>query len=181
MPQYMFRCPRCKNPDGTPLTFTLFKSNVPKNIVKQSACDCGEMAERAFDLEIPTQAVVGLTPISKSTTTPGSFYNTVRHAFGDHHKDNPNDAPFRDSGELASFMNGNNDLGAPKIDQRTGQVMKRPDGSIVRGGAKLIQHDRNATPSRDDVRKRTASRSAKWRGGEGKFEFGRGSDIKITS
>ena len=184
MPAYCFRCPTCKE-DGNPLTFTVFLSTVPVKVKKDTECSqCGGRAARAFDLEIPTQAVVGLTPISKSTTVPGSMYHDVKFAFGEHHKDDPNQAPFRDSGELAAFMNGANDLGKPKIDQRTGQPLrvKTADGSYkyVREGAKLIKYDRNATPSRDGVRKKPASRGARWRGGEGKFEVGRTNDIRIT-
>lgn len=180
MPQYMFRCPTCKE-DGKPLEFALFVSTVPAKVKKDAECaNCGGRAPRAFDLEIPTQAVVGLTPISKSTTTPGSLYNTVKFAFGANDKQDPNQAPFRDSGELQQYLDGANDLGKPKIDQRTGKPLRRPDGSVVREGLKLVKYDRNATPSRDDVRKKRASRSARWRGGEGKFDVGKNADIRIT-
>ena len=180
MPQYVFRCPTCKE-DGNPLTFSVFMSSVPVKIKKDTECSqCGGRAVRAFDMEIPTQAVVGLTPISKSTTVPGSMYHDVKFAFGEHHKEDPNQAPFRDSGELNAFMNGNNDFGKPKIDQRTGKPLKRADGSTIREGAKLIKYDRNATPSRDDVRRKKAVRSARWRGGEGKFDVGKNADIRIT-
>ncbi len=181
MPQYMFRCPTCKE-DGQPLTFAVFLTSVPAKVKKDAECaECGGRAARAFDLEIPTQSIVGLTPVSKSTTGPGSLYNTVKYAFGEHGKDDPNQAPFRDSGELNSFLEGANDLGKPKIDQRTGKPLKRPDGSTVREGLKLIKYDRNATPSRDGVRKKPASKNARWRGGEGKFESGSGGDIRITN
>lgn len=180
MPQYMFRCPTCKEGDE-PLTFAVFLSSVPAKVKKDAECaNCGGRAPRAFDLEIPTQAVVGLTPISKSTTVPGSIYNTVKYAFGEGSAKDPNQAPFRDTGELNAFLNGANDLGKPKIDQRTGKPLRRPDGSVVREGVKLVQYDRNATPSRDDVRKRPAAKSARWRGGEGKFETGKTADIRIT-
>jgi hypothetical protein len=179
MPQYMFRCPTCKEGDQ-PLTFAVFLSSVPAKVKKDSECaECGGRAPRAFDLEIPTQSVVGLTPISKATTGPGSMYDTVKYAFGANDSKDPNQAPFRDSGELNAFLNGANDLGKPKIDQRTGLPLKRPDGSVIREGAKLIKYDRNATPSRDDVRKKPAARSARWRGGEGKFDIGKNADIRI--
>lgn len=181
MPQYMFRCPTCKEADGSDLTFALFLSTVPKKVKQDAECsECGGRAARAFDLEIPTQAVVGMTPISKSTTVPGSMYNTVKYAFGEHDPKDPNQAPFRDSGELQKFLDGNNDLGKPSIDQRTGQVRRRPDGSIIRQGAKLIQYDRNATPSRDDVRRKSAPKQVRFRGGHVAFEHGKGGDIRIT-
>ncbi len=180
MPAYCFRCPTCKE-DGNPLTFTLFLSTVPKKVKQDAECaECGSRAPRAFDLEIPTQSIVGLTPISKSTTTKGSLYNDVKFAFGAHDAQDPSQAPFRDSGELNAFMDGRNDFGKPKLDQRTGKPLRRPDGSVVREGAKLIKYDRNATPSRDDVRKRPANRKARWRGGEGSFNVGRGDGMRIT-
>lgn len=179
--QYMFRCPACKDEEGKPLEFSIFLTTMPKKVKKDAECsECGGRAPRAFDLEIPTQAVVGLTPISKSTTVSGSMYNTIKHAFGAHDEKDPNQAPFRDSGELDRFLNGNNEFGKPSIDQRTGQPRRRPDGSIIREGAKLIKYDKNATPSRDDVRKRKTARSARWRGGEGSFSLGAGGDIRIS-
>lgn len=184
MPTYVFSCATCKEAGRDP-SFTIILSSVPKKIVQGAPCpECKSLAKRDFGTEIKSQAVVGLTPISKSTTVPGSLYNTVKHAFGANHPDDPNQAPFRDSGELDAFMNGANDLGKPKIDQRTGKplVRKNVDGSYsyVREGAKIVKYDKNATPSRDDVRKTRASKSATWRGGEGKFENGAGKDIRIT-
>ena len=180
--QYCFRCPTCKGEDGKNLTFTVFLSSMPKTVKKDSECsECGGRAARAFDLEIPTQAVVGITPISKSTTVSGSMYDTVKYAFGKHDESDPNQAPFRDSGELNAFLNGKNDLGAPKIDQRTGKPLRRPDGSVVRNGAKIIQYDRGATPSRDDVRKKPATKNVAGRGFSVKYENGAGGDIRVTS
>jgi hypothetical protein len=180
MPQYCFRCPSCKDEEsGKPLEFTVFLSTVPKKVKKDTECSsCGGRAPRAMDLEIPTQAVVGLTPISKSTTTPGSLYNTVRVAFGDHDERDPSQAPFRDSGELQKFMNGANDLGKPSIDQRTGLPRKRPDGSVIHEGARLIKYDRGATPSRDGIRKRGPSKRVKLSGGEVTFQYGKGGDFR---
>ena len=180
MPSYCFRCPTCKE-DGKDLTFTLYLSSVPKKVKQDAECsNCGGRAARAFDLEIPTQAVVGLTPISKSTTVPGSMYNTVKYAFGESSSEDPSKAPFRDSGELKKFLEGDNSLGAPQIDQRTGQVRRRPDGSIIRQGAKIIQYDKNATPSRDDVRRKPAPKQIRFRGGHVAFEHGKGGDIRVT-
>lgn len=183
MPQYMFRCGNCKDPEtGKNLEITVFLSTVPKKVKQDTECsECGGRAARAFDLEIPTQSVVGVTPISLSTTTPGSVYHTVKHAFGERSEADPSKAPFRDTGELGKFLGGANDFGPPSIDQRTGKPRRRPDGSVIRTGAKIIQYDRNATPSRDDVRRKPVARSARWRGGEGKFETGAGGDIKVTS
>lgn len=141
----------------------------PKVVVNQIDCpECGATAKRRFDKEIPTQSVVGMTPISNSTTTPGSFQRTVQRAFGSYQKNpdgsvDPNHAAFRDSGELDRFMNGANQLGKPKIDQRTGQPLRRKDGSVIREGAKIFKYDRSATPSRDDVRRRPRpSRNIDW-------------------
>lgn len=182
MPQYMFRCKTCLDPEtGKPLEFAIFTSSVPAKVKKDSECaECGERAPRALDLEIPSQSVVGLTPISKSTTVPGSMYNAVKFAFGENNQQDPNQSPFRDSGELTAFMNGKNDLGKPKIDQRTGKPLRRPDGSIIRDGAKLIKYDKGATPSRDDVRKKPAQNRIRFRGGEVKFSHGAGGDIRIS-
>lgn len=181
MPAYCFRCPVCKE-NGKPLEFTVFLASVPAKVKKDAECaECGGRAARAFDLEIPTQSVVGLTPISKSTTTPGSLYNTVKFAFGENSKSDPNQAPFRDSGELSNFMDGANELGAPKIDQRTGKPLRRPDGTVVRGGLKLVKHDKNASPSRDDVRRKPATKSVRFRGGSVAFENGGGGDIRVTN
>lgn len=182
MPQYCFRCPKCKAEGGEAYTFSIFTATVPVKVKKDAECsECGGRAARAFDLEIPTQAVVGLTPISKSTTGKGSMYNDVKFAFGKHDVSDPNQAPFRDSGELDSFMNGRNEFGKPKIDQSTGKPLRRPDGSVVREGAKLIKYDRNATPSRDDVRRKGPTKSARFRGGQVNFQNGAGGDIRITN
>ena len=67
MPAYCFRCPTCKNEEGEPFTFTIFLSTVPKRVKKDADCtQCEGRAARALDLEIPTQNVVGMTPISNA-------------------------------------------------------------------------------------------------------------------
>lgn len=177
--QYCFRCPVCKEEDK-PLEFSIFLSTMPKNVIQERKCSggCGGMAKRAFDLEIPTQSVVGLTPISKSTTVNGSLYNAVKFAFGEHDEKDQSQVPFRDSGELQKFMDGHNDLGKPSIDQRTGEVRRRPDGSVIREGAKLIKYDRAATPSKDSVRKTGRPKKVRVRGAEISWQDGKGSDFR---
>lgn len=176
--QYCFRCPTCQE-EGKPLEFSVFFSTMPKNVIQERVCSggCGGMAKRAFDLEIPTQSIIGATPISKSTTVKGSMYDTVKFAFGAHDEKDPNQAPFRDSGELNKFLDGNNDLGKPSIDQRTGEVRRRPDGSVIREGAKFIKYDRGATPSKDGVRKVGRPKKVKIPGGEVTWQDGKGSDF----
>ncbi len=164
---YVFTCPGREHRGDR--DFEQVFHTLPKNVINQYQCpQCGGVAKRRFDKEIPTQAVVGLTPISHSTTGKGSMQRTIERAFGAVKK-NPdgsldtNHSAFRDTGEFSKFMNGANDLGKPKINQRTGEPLRRKDGSIVREGAKLIQYGKNDAPSRNDVRRRgPRDKSVEW-------------------
>jgi len=155
---YCFKCVTPEHPADKPREFEAIVHHVPKKVINQYPCpECGGVGKRDMSKEIPTQAVVGLTPISTSTTVPGSMYHETKFAFGKR-KVNPdgtmerNHAAFRDSGELSKFMNGHNDMGEPVLDDR-GNPLRRKDGSIVRRGAKLVKLSGNATPSRNDVRR----------------------------
>lgn len=153
---------------------------MPKDVINQDQCSqpgCGAVAKRRFDKEIPTQSVIGLTPISHSTTGKGSLQRTIQKAFGEFKK-NPdgsidtNHSAFRDTGEFSKFMNGANELGKPKINQRTGEVLRRKDGSIIREGAKLIQYGKNDAPSHDRVRSRPKrDKSVEWVDGGSARDF----------
>lgn len=156
MPCYVFECPG-RDHEGN-RTFERFIHSVPAIVVDKTECECGAVAKRRFDIEMKTQAVIGLTPISHATTTKGSVAQELEFAFGKVQKNpdgtvDPNHRPFRDTGELDKFLNGANDLGKPKISQTTGKPLMRKDGSYVREGAKLIKYDKNATPSKTEVRR----------------------------
>lgn len=174
---YEFTCPGREHKGNRDFT-KIIHGVPPQQVVNQIDCpDCGGVAKRRFDKEIPTQSVVGLTPISHSTTGPGSFQRTLEKAFGGFKKNadgsvDKNHAAFRDSGEMSKFMNGQNDLGKPKIDQRTGQPLRRKDGSVIREGAKFFQYGKNDAPSRTDVRKRTRpDKSVEWVDERGAKDF----------
>jgi len=169
MPMYVFSCPGREHQGDR--EFTQIFHTVPAAVINQYQCpqpQCQAVAKRRFDKEIPSQSVIGLTPISHSTTGKGSFQKTVEKAFGGFKKNpdgsiDPNHAAFRDSGEFQKFMNGANDLGKPKINQRTGEVLRRRDGSVIREGAKIFQYGKNDAPSRNDVRRRPRQdKSVEW-------------------
>ncbi len=160
---YVFDCPGREHAGKR--VFEHVVHHMPSVVMNCVACPqpkCGAVAKRRIDLEIPTQSLVGLTTVSNSTTTKGSLAHMTEKAFGKFLK-NPdgsidaNHRPFRDTGEFNRFMQGENDLGKPKINQRTGKplMVRSPDGSYkyVREGAKLIKFDKNDAPSRDDVRR----------------------------
>lgn len=173
---YVFDCPGREH-EG-PRQFERFFHGIPNGpVIDKTECKCGAVAKRRFDVEMKTQAIVGLTPISHSTSTKGSVSKELEFAFGEHKK-NPdgtvdtNHRPFRDTGELDRFMNGANDLGKPKISQTTGKPLMRADGSYVREGAKLIKYDKGAAPSRTDARRfKPKYKGVEW-GGKDVASFG---------
>lgn len=158
MPTYAFKCGSDEHGDA-PREFVAMIHHMPKKIVTQWKCPCGAIAQRDLASEIPTQAVVGVTSISHSTTVGGALSKELEFGFG-RFKTNPdgsvekNHRPFRDTGEMSKYMNGQNDLGTPVV-KDNGQVMRRKDGSVVRNGAKLFKYGPNATPSRDGVRRQS--------------------------
>ena len=156
MPTYVFSCISPEHEGDR--SFTAFIHHVPKKVIERYTCpSCGGLGKRDLSQEIPTQHVTGLTPISHSTTGPGSLARETQMLMGKW-KRNPdgtidhNHRPIRDSGELSQYMNGRNDLGDPVL-MDNGQPMRRKDGSIVRRGAKLFKYGPNATPSRSDMRR----------------------------
>jgi len=157
MPTYCFHCASADHPDGEPRDFEVAIHHVPTKVIQQYKCRCGGLAKRDLAKEIPTIGQVGLTPIRPSDSKH-SIGNELQCAFGKF-KVNPdgsqdtNHAPFRDTGELARYMDGGNDIGEPVI-KDNGQPLRRPDGSIVRRGAKLFKYGPNATPSRDGIGRR---------------------------
>lgn len=155
---YCFTCVTPEHPEDKPRAFEAIVHHVPKKVITQFPCpECGGLGKRDLSKEIPTQALVGVQSISTSTTTPGSIYDETKFAFG-RRKVNPdgtvekNHTPFRDTGELNKYMNGQNQAGEPVLDDR-GNPLRRQDGSIVRRGAKFVKLNPNATPSRTDVRR----------------------------
>lgn len=154
---YCFHCASPDHPEGVDRDFEQIIHHIPKKgVISQYNCRCGAAAKRDFSKEIPSQSVVGLTPINPSESKH-TIGNELSFAFG-RFKKNPdgtedkNHAPFRDTGELNAFMNGKNDMGEPVM-KDNGEPLRRADGSIVRRGAKLVKYGKNAQPSRDGVRK----------------------------
>ena len=61
MPTYCFACPDCKH------NFVKIFHGYPSSAVLKTSCEkCKKSANRDFAAEIPTQNVVGLTPIRPS-------------------------------------------------------------------------------------------------------------------
>jgi len=195
MPTYAFKCITPEHPKDIPREFVKMVYHVPKKVITQYTCpECGGLGKRDLASEIPTQAVVGLTPISHSTTTPGSLSKEIGFAFGNFKK-NPdgtedrNHTAFRDTGELNKYMNGHNDLGAPVLNDK-GEPMRRPDGSCIRQGAKLVKYSANKTPSKTGLERRRFVAPSAWtdesgvEGGSNIRSIGYGSDgreIKTSS
>ena len=152
MPTYSFDCASPAHPVGRDRHFVVTINHSEGKRIDQYPCVvCGKTAKRDLVGDLASVNMVGATPISNSTTGKGSYAHTTEFAFGRHRK-NPDgsvskgERPFRDSGELDKYMNGQNDLGPPVLDDR-GQPMRRKDGSVVRKGAKLFKYGANATPS----------------------------------
>ena len=139
--------------------------HVPEKSIDFHPCmTCGNRAKRDLATEFKSQGSIGMKAISHSSTAGGSAAKEVEFLAGKFKK-NPdgtvdkNHRPFRDTGELDRFMNGQNDLGEPMLNEK-GTPVRRKDGSIVRKGAKLFKYGKNATPSRRSVRPRTTAPSA---------------------
>lgn len=160
MPRYSFACrSQDHNPaESGPAEFERFIQHSEGKRIDQCRCNCGAVAKRDLAKDLRTVGVVGMTPISHSTTVNGSLAHEVEFMAG-RFKVLPNGAvdknhrPFRDTGELAKFMNGANDMGSPALDDN-GNPRRRRDGSVIRQGAKLFKYGPNATPSRDGIRRR---------------------------
>lgn len=171
MPTYVFTCKGREHTGERDFERTFH--SLPKNVIDKVDCSvpgCGAVAKRRFDLEIPTQSIIGIKPLSHASTTPGNVAHTAELAFGKF-RQNPdgtvdkNHRPFDSTGDMDKFINGANDLGKPKINQRTGEPLRRQDGSIVREGAKLVKLGPGAAPSRDGVRKQSSKRGGVYRNG----------------
>jgi hypothetical protein len=154
---YCFHCISPDHPAEQSRNFDVTFHSVGDKVINQYKCPtCGATAKRDFSQEIPTQSVIGATPISHSTSTKGSLAKELEFVAGRFRR-NPdgtidkNHRPFRDTGEMNKFMNGQNDLGSPSLDDN-GRVRRRKDGSIIRNGAKLFKYGPNSAPSRTDVR-----------------------------
>lgn len=166
---YSFNCVSRdhKNPK-TKAFETVVHGVPPEKIITNYPCpECGGIAKRAFDREIPTQSVVGITPVSHSTTGKGSLFNESHKAFGRFQR-NPDGSEdknlprFRDSGEMNKYLNGQNELGDPVTNDK-GEPVKRPDGTVIRRGAKLFKYSAGATPSRSDNPKpKPMPKGARW-------------------
>jgi len=159
---YCFQCVASKHPEGQDRSFVQMVTHVSEKRIDQYPCPvCGGLGKRDLAKEIPTIRSVGMTPISNGT----ALGKELEFSFGRFKKNpdgtvNTNHAAFRDTGELSKYMNGNNDLGEPELNQRTGEPLRRKDGSVVRKGAKLFKYGKNATPRRSSVRRRNEVPSA---------------------
>lgn len=157
MATYSFKCVSKRHPDDMDREFVSVINHREGKRIDQYPCQCGAMAKRDLEKDLASVNMTGLTPISHSTSGKGSVAQTVEFLAGRFRK-NPdgtvdkNHRPFRDTGELNKFMNGQNDLGDPVV-KDNGEPLRRKDGSVVRKGAKLFKYGANATPSRDGVRK----------------------------
>lgn len=148
---YTFLCQSKKHEDKTTRQFVYMVHRPPGKSVDQINCpDCGGLAKRDLVADLSTVNTVGSTPISHASSGPGTVAKTTEFAFG-RFKKNPdgsvdqNHRPFKDTGELERYANGHNQLGPPKLDD-SGNPIRRPDGSMVRTGAKLIQFDPHRRP-----------------------------------
>jgi hypothetical protein len=156
MPCYVFSCEGLDHKGER--VFEKFMHSYPDLVIDKTECPCGAVAKRRFDKEIPTQAVLGLTQISKSTTGKGSVAADLKFSFGES-RVNPDGTidhahtPFENTGELEKFLKGKNNLGKPKISQTTGKPLMKKDGTYIREGAELIRYDKNASPSKTDARR----------------------------
>ena len=166
---YSFNCVSRDHKNPKTKSFDTVVHGIPsEKVITQYPCpECGGIAKRAFDREIPTQSVVGITPVSHATTGKGSLFKETSMAFGRFEKnpdgsEDKNKPRFRDSGEVNKYLNGQNELGDPVTDDK-GEPVKRPDGTIIRRGAKLFKYSAGAAPSRDGIsNKRSIPKGAKW-------------------
>ena len=91
-----------------------------------------------------------MTPISHASQGKGTVGHETAFGFG-RFKTNPdgsknlNHTRFGTTGELDRYVEGANDLGPPKVDDN-GVPMRRPDGTMIREGAKLYKMARSASP-----------------------------------
>lgn len=167
---YVFKCVSKAHKDEGTRKFEDFVHGIPsEKVVTQKECpECGGLAKRDFGTEIQSQGLVGLTPVSHSTTTKGSLFYDTNKAFGQFQKnpdgtEDKNLPRFRDSGEVQRYMDGQNTLGDPVINDR-GEPVKNKEGVILRRGAKLFKYSPNATPSRTDNPKPNRMGGARWIG-----------------
>lgn len=150
MPSYSFVCASSKHPEGEDRKFVAVIHHIKDKPVDQTRCSCGGMAKRDFVADLNTVNFVGSTPISLASTGKGSLQHTAQFAFGKH-RQNPdgskdyNHTRFDNIKDLDRYANGANDLGPPKLDAN-GNPMRRPDGSVIRTGAKLVKFDKHKAP-----------------------------------
>ncbi len=147
MPQYCFRCESPDHRDASTRDFDRFVFMSKEDLKAGRDCnryacpECGGTAKRNLAGEIPSQSVIGVKPVSDSTTGPGSLKHEAQFAFGN----GKGEVPFKDSGEYDKFLNGKNELGPPALDDN-GNRLRKPDGSIVHTGEKFVKLGKNVTP-----------------------------------
>ena len=167
-PSYSFICGAKSHPADEDRKFVEVIEHKSNKRIDQSRCSCGGVAKRDLVGDLASVNMTGATPISHATTGPGSVAKSVEFMAGQF-KTNPdgsvdkNHRPFRDTGELNRYMNGENELGKPKTDD-SGNPIRRSDGSIVRDGAKLFKYGVNDTPSRSAARSSRPSYPDAWVG-----------------
>lgn len=167
MPSYTFVCKAKDHLNEHTRQFVQVIYHRDGKRIDQTSCPtCGAVSKRDLVADLGTVNINGLTPLTPSDSRFAPSKET-EFAFGKFKvdktgKENFAHSPFRDTGELEKFMNGNNDLGEPELNQSTGQPLRRKDGSVVRQGAKLFKYGKNATPSRDGLRKPFADVPNAW-------------------
>lgn len=167
MPSYTFRC-EAKRHDPIrhgDRDFELFLHIRGDKNVDQHECQCGGLAKRNLAVDLRSINTLGMTPIHP-TDSKNHIGKELEFAFGKF-KRNPdgtedhNHAPFRDTGELSKYMNGQNDLGEPVLDDN-GKPRRRADGSMIRQGAKLIKYGANRTPSKTGLERKRHNVPSAW-------------------
>lgn len=184
MPSFTFNCVSKRHEDEETRQFVQVIHLVKEKRVDQIQCpECGGLAKRDLVADLKTINTVGSTPISHASSVPGTLSHAAKFAFGQF-KQNPdgsvdrNHTRFSTSGELERYVNGANDLGPPKIGPN-GQPMRRPDGSMIRTGAKLVKYDRHRRPPTN--KKPRVNVPPAWVGGNDVDEAGSMRPIRISA
>lgn len=151
MPHFTFLCSSKRHEHASTRQFVTVINCVADKRVDQFKCpECGGLAKRDLVADLQTVSTVGSTPISHASTINGTLAHATQFAFG-RFKENPdgsvdrNHTRFSTTGELERFVNGRNELGVPRVDDN-GNPIRRPDGSLIRQGAKFVKFSNQKRP-----------------------------------
>lgn len=150
MYSFICRSKRHENESTRKFVQSIHLKDVNKRVDQIQCPECGGLARRDLVADLQTVSTVGSTPISHASSGKGTLAHATQFAFG-RFKENPdgsvdrNHTRFSTTGELEKYVNGRNELGPPKLDDRGRRIM-RPDGSFVREGKKLVKFDNNRRP-----------------------------------